>query len=425
MTGPVDPAVIPADEEGRMAAVRRYDILDTPPDGAFDRVTALASRLFEAPIAIVSIVDRDRIWFKSHHGVDVGQIDRDPGLCASAILHDAPWVVEDARADLRTMANPLVAGDFGLGFYAGIPLTTSDGYGLGTLCVLDYEPRTADPDLIAHLEDLAAVVMDELELRRAARRSIGLEAAHRRSAEALASELQESLLPAQLPVVAGLDLAARYRPADREQVGGDFYDAFSSVTGQGLVIGDVSGHGPRSAALTSQARHTLHTLGLGEWSPARSLSHLNQVILDTPTAGERRFCTVAAVRLEPGPRTACATVALAGHPQPLVLRTDGSVEAIGSFGPFLGWRADPGYQEQAVELRDGDVLVLYTDGIIDGPSGQAHLDEPGLRAALGGLVGRTADEVADGLLDGFDAFDGTGTGLGQRDDIALLVARVC
>jgi eukaryotic-like serine/threonine-protein kinase len=90
---------ISADEARRLAALHRYDVLDTPPDGAFDRVTAIAARLFAAPIAIVSLVDHDRIWFKSHHGLDVRQIDRAPGLCASAILQDGPWVLGDARTD--------------------------------------------------------------------------------------------------------------------------------------------------------------------------------------------------------------------------------------------------------------------------------------------------------------------------------------
>ncbi|MCU1499958.1 MAG: hypothetical protein JWM47_3911 [Acidimicrobiales bacterium] len=416
----VDPAIVPADEKERMAAVRRYDILDTPPDGAFDRVTALAARLCDTPIAIVSIVDSDRIWFKSHHGVEVDQIDRDPGLCASAILNDAPWVVEDAQADPRTLANPLVAGDFGLGFYAGIPLTTSDGYGLGTLCVLDYEARTMDAEQLAHLGDLAAVVMDELELRRAALHSIELESEQRHTAEALARLLQESLLPAELLAIEGLELVARYLPADSARVGGDFYDAFSSATSHGLVIGDVSGHGPRSAALTSQARHTLHALGQGVWSPASSLTQLNRTILEAPTAGERRFCTVAAVRLDPGRDTGfTATVALAGHPQPLILRADGSVEAVGSFGPFLGWQQQPVYEEHAMHLGAGDTFVLYTDGLIDGRAGQEHLDERALLAALAALSGGTPDQVADGLLTALESFDAD-----QRDDIALLVAQV-
>jgi serine/threonine protein kinase len=168
----VDPHIIPANESARMDAVERYEILDTPADGAFDRITALAARLFDVPIAIVSIVDHDRIWFKSHHGLDVNQIDRDPGLCASAILDESTWVVEDARSDVRAMANPLVAAAAGIQFYAGVPLRTADGYNLGTLCVLDYEPRKVTDIETRNLEDLAAMVVSELDLRLASRRAV-------------------------------------------------------------------------------------------------------------------------------------------------------------------------------------------------------------------------------------------------------------
>ena len=166
------PSVDPAIEAARMAAVHRYDILDTPPDGSFDHVTAVAARLFSVPIAIISIVDHDRIWFKSHHGLDAEQIDRTPGLCASAILQIEPWVLADAARDPRSLANPLVAGEFGLRFYAAAPLRTRDGHNLGTLCVIDHEPRELSGELIAQLELLAAIVMDQLELRLSARSAI-------------------------------------------------------------------------------------------------------------------------------------------------------------------------------------------------------------------------------------------------------------
>ena len=156
----------------RLAAVRRYNILDTPPDGAFDRITAIAARLLKVPIAIISIVDHDRIWFKSKHGVDFHQIDRDLGLCASCILQDDVWIVSNAKTDVRALANPLVAGEARIQFYLGIPLRTHDGFNLGTLCVLDVVPRAAAKDDISQLTDLAAVVMDELELRLSARRAL-------------------------------------------------------------------------------------------------------------------------------------------------------------------------------------------------------------------------------------------------------------
>lgn len=168
-------------EEARLEAVRRYDILDTPPDGAFDRVTALAARFFSVPIAIVSIVDHDRVWFKSHHGIDVQEIGRAPGLCASAVLQDAPWIVNDAAVDPRTLDNPLVAGELGLRFYAGVPLKVRGGWNLGTLNVIDVEPRELTAEELDTLEDLASIVVDELELRLASREA--LETRRRRALE--------------------------------------------------------------------------------------------------------------------------------------------------------------------------------------------------------------------------------------------------
>lgn len=153
------------DEDNRLEAVRRYDILDTPPDGAYDRITALAARLFQVPIAIVSIVDSDRIWFKSRYGVDATEVDRDPGLCASAILQNGPYIIEDAIEDARTLTNPLVAGEMGFRFYAAVPLTTRDSFNLGTLCVIDRKPRKLNQAEIENLQDLASMVMDQLELR--------------------------------------------------------------------------------------------------------------------------------------------------------------------------------------------------------------------------------------------------------------------
>lgn len=160
------------DEEGRMRAVERYRILDTPSDGTFDRIAALAARMFSVPVAIISVVDHDRIWFKAHYGTDVTEIGRDPGLCASAIMQDDAWVIENAVTDPRTLANPLVAGEFGLQFYAGVPLRTPDGYNLGTFCILDREPRQFSAEDTRALEDLAAIVMNDLELRLQSREAI-------------------------------------------------------------------------------------------------------------------------------------------------------------------------------------------------------------------------------------------------------------
>ncbi len=155
-------------EQERLAAVRRYQILDTPADGAFDRVAAIAARVLHAPIATVTVVDEDRIWFKASHGLEVDEIGRDTGLCASAICQDQPWVVEDALRDPLALNNPLVRGELQLRFYAAAPIITHDGYRLGTVNAIDRKPRSVTRAETETLEDLAAIVAESLELRLAA-----------------------------------------------------------------------------------------------------------------------------------------------------------------------------------------------------------------------------------------------------------------
>ena len=159
-------------ESNRLSALHRYEILDTPADGTFDRITSLAAKVFNVPIAIVSLVDEDRIWFKSHHGLDINEIDKSPGLCASAILSDDIYLIEDARQDPRSLANPLVTGEFGLQFYAAAPLKTHDGYNLGTLCIIDQRQRYINSEQQILLHQMAEIVMSEMELRLAARTQI-------------------------------------------------------------------------------------------------------------------------------------------------------------------------------------------------------------------------------------------------------------
>lgn len=202
------PAIVKGSAEGeqpRIAAIKRYDILDTPPDGSFDRITAIAARRFNVPISIISIVDEDRIWFKSHHGLDINQIDREPGLCASAILSNEPHILLDAQVDPRSLVNPLVAGAFGLRFYAGVPLQTKDGHNLGTLCVIDKKPRIIAQDEIDDLKDLAAIVMDQLELRLSAREAVA-------QARLMAREIDHRVMNS-LQFISGL-LAMQSRQSD-------------------------------------------------------------------------------------------------------------------------------------------------------------------------------------------------------------------
>lgn len=159
-------------ENKRLANLYKYEILDTPPDGYFDEITSLATKIFNVPIAIITLVDTDRIWFKSSFGIDAEQIPRNPGLCSSAIMSDDIYIVEDARKDPRTLSNPLVAGVLGLQFYAAAPLRSLDGYNLGTVCLIDKEPRSLNVKESSILRQLSRIVMSQFELKLQARLAI-------------------------------------------------------------------------------------------------------------------------------------------------------------------------------------------------------------------------------------------------------------
>jgi formate hydrogenlyase transcriptional activator len=178
-------ALLSEDDSERLEALRRYRILDTPPDGALDHIAELAVGLFRVPMAMISLVDHDRIWFKSHYGIEVQQVVREAGLCASAILAPEVYYIRDTIHDARAQANPLIAEPFGVRFYAGAPLRTHDGLNLGALCIADREPRELATTESQMLTKLAALVMDQMELRLSARKVSELEQAERRIGEQL------------------------------------------------------------------------------------------------------------------------------------------------------------------------------------------------------------------------------------------------
>jgi len=158
-------APVPPNEPERLAALRRLDILDTPSDAAFDELVQLAARILDVPIALVSLVDEKRQWFKSRVGLEAAETSRDLAFCAHAILKpDELLVVEDAHADPRFADNPLVTGAPGIGFYAGAPLKTQDDLAFGTLCVIDRKPRILTADQLESLRLLARQVERLLQL---------------------------------------------------------------------------------------------------------------------------------------------------------------------------------------------------------------------------------------------------------------------
>ncbi|MDB5408058.1 MAG: uncharacterized protein JWL84_2970 [Rhodospirillales bacterium] len=160
----------PRDEAQRLAALQRFDILDSEPEAAFDRLVALAADIFEVPMALITLVDSDRQWFKARHGVTLTETPRTIAFCAYAIMSDGICLVPDATRDRRFRGNPLVTGEPLIRFYAGAPLKTSDGRRIGTICILDTEARDDFGETQqTNLARLSTIVMDELELRLARR----------------------------------------------------------------------------------------------------------------------------------------------------------------------------------------------------------------------------------------------------------------
>ena len=152
-------------EDARVAALHRYDVLDTQPEEAFDRITRLVKVVLEMPMAVISLVDRDRQWFKSKQGVKASETPRNISFCTHTIQGTKPLIVNDAHADPRFTNSPLVRGAPHIRFYIGVPLRSRDGYNVGALCSMDTKARDLSDEQVSVLEDLARLIVDELELR--------------------------------------------------------------------------------------------------------------------------------------------------------------------------------------------------------------------------------------------------------------------
>lgn len=154
------------DDERRLRALADYRVLDTPEEEPFDNIARLTARLFRAPICLITLVAEHRQWFKAHHGLTVSETPREHSFCEHAIRQDATLLVPDALLDPRFARNPYVLGAPNIRFYCGVPLRTPDGHGLGSLCIIDLEPRALRPEEVSLLEGLARQVELELEIRR-------------------------------------------------------------------------------------------------------------------------------------------------------------------------------------------------------------------------------------------------------------------
>jgi sigma-B regulation protein RsbU (phosphoserine phosphatase) len=235
------------------------------------------------------------------------------------------------------------------------------------------------------------------------------------AAMALARTLQQTLIPPALPVVPGLELAAAYHPAGHgAEVGGDFYDAFRVGPQEWVVtLGDVCGKGYEAAVVTALVRHTIRALSVGEHSPAKVLSGLDEVLRNNDTD---KFCTAVVLNLVQDDDGWQMVTALGGHPEALLLRHDGTdPEPIGGHGPLLGVMDDAVFHDQTVRLEPSDVVLLFTDGVIEGRRGQALYGEARLHETIRRVGPRPNELVTEVVREVLDFQDGN-----LRDDVALI-----
>ena len=383
----------------------------------FGRVARLAALVLGTPSAFVTVAGSQPSFRRTCPGTRGAAGRRSPAeqsLCQQVIDSGGKLIIEDARLDPRT-AGSYPAGPADVVAWAGFPVRGPDGLAAGALCVADTLPRRWSAAEVEVLATLACVASGEIALQVAVAR--GAERA------ALAQTLQESLLPPRLPVIPGLQVAARYVAGGTgAEVLGDFYDVFPSVRGSwGMVVGDVCGKGVPAAKSTALARYTLRAEAHRETRPRLILAALNQALLEWLT-DDPRFLTAIYATVRPTRAGASVQISSGGHPLGLVHRADGRVQALGQPGTLLGILPDPGLYDSRGLLRAGDSLVLFTDGITEarGPAGHGIYGEDRLRDVIAGLGDLPAARIADAIQQA--ALDYSGGA--SSDDTVTLVLKV-
>ncbi len=358
-------------EKERLAALRSYDILDSPREDAFDDITRLIAHVCQVPIAVINLIDEDRQFFMSEIGLGVRETPLDVSICSHALLQKGLFIVADTLQDERFVDNPLVIGDPHLRFYAGALLETAEGLPLGTLCVLDYQTRDLSFEQKSALQTLARHVMHLLELRRRYNHE-------KRIAETLQRAMLLRPSEGQFP---GLSIEPIYVPAWAEaEVGGDFYDAFALPSGEvALVVGDVAGKGLAAAARSAEVKYALRVYLRESPSPSEAVTRLNNFLCDVQRIDRRMsdaFVALAAAVIDPS--TGQTRITQAGLEPPLVRRVNGQVETVEQGAMPLGITGDAEYRDHTLRLFPGDLLLLLTDGITEARSGREFFGYDGV-----------------------------------------------
>jgi C4-dicarboxylate-specific signal transduction histidine kinase len=242
-------AQLPNDEDQRLEALSKYGVLDTLPEDAYDRITRFIAEILDVPIVLVSLVDSDRQWFKSRHGLDASETPRDIAFCSHAILEQDLFVVKDTEQDNRFSKNPLVTGDLGIRFYAGAPLTTPGGHNIGTLCAIDQKPRELTERQQQLLSDCAKIVVDELELTLARQEAEKLNAELEKKVEERTLELAKEVEKHQSAKVALEDAIGSLKATQAELVQSEKLSSLSGmIAGIGHEVNTPVGIGVTAAS---------------------------------------------------------------------------------------------------------------------------------------------------------------------------------
>ncbi|WP_432497156.1 PP2C family protein-serine/threonine phosphatase [Kineococcus gypseus] len=404
----------------------------TPPadldDGAerFEHLLARAVRRAEQAVCVadVTLPGEPLVWVNDAFTVTTGYAAEEAVGRNCRFLQDG---VEEAGLDARGPAaqvRELIR--HGRGGTVVIPNRTRDGRVFHN--ELSLSPLVEPDGGVRYYVAVQRDVTDRVEARAARDAAQRARDAVRAETDALADQIQRTLVPAHPPRVPGYEVAMRYQPATRAdgsrgEVSGDFYDLLSTREGGLLaVIGDVSGRGPRAAATTTALRWAARGLSRATGSPAALLSAVGDAAAD---ALDDRFATLAAVRLpaRPDPAApAAGVVALAGHPQPVLLPAVGDPRAVGVPGTLIGLFEGVETTDAPVELGPGDSLVLFTDGVTEAADPHRRLlDDAGLHAALDAVRERTGPGAPDRVADAVVAAVAAHVAGGPVDDLTLVV----
>ncbi len=425
---------IPLDEAERLADLQALGLLDTPAEERFNRIVGLATAMFDVPIAYIALVDADRQWFKAKCGLTSDETGRDVSFCGHAILGDDALVISDALEDERFADNPLVVGEPFVRFYAGHPLAGRGGKNVGTLCLVDHEPRELTLRELGMLRSLASVAEREIGLVDVIRTQQELLEARAELAVTqarLARELADAAAFVQSVVpepVASPGLTTAHRLIACSELGGDMLGALPLDTRgrhTAIYLFDVSGHGVGASMLSVAVGNILRSQslpGVDFTQPGDVLAALNAAFQLDRTDG--KFFTAWYGVYDAEDRSLC--FASAGHHPAVLVPPAGPSQQLSGTGPLVGFFPDADFDAARCMISPGSVFYLFSDGAFEVASAAGDLlgydafadVVTGIARASATAPPRPADDRLDSIVARVMAFaDGT-----LDDDLSLLEA---